>query len=400
MFRTERSTVRTAAALLAAALLTACGAATTPSIEPATPSEIAAPSPSPSPPVDVAAEFAAIVESPAFSVEAVITGTIAVGQGEGTIAGSLTSGASANHLVMEITLPGQTSQVTETILVGGRTYDREGDLWFEGGAQSGNDAFLTALGDLDSLREAGPVVRHGEQLHRLVTGRGADLDAASLGFTDASVTGFEADVEFFAADDGTPAGLALSAAWEQDVNGTPMDATMTLDYTFTSVGRPVDIAAPEEVWVRFTSDEFGYRMAYPATWDFVHVPAEGEAAATDAFLAPTMTGPVPTEVDIYHYPDLEAGIPPNAWFRESVVVLEERWGTALETSDAIEVNGIDARLFTLHGTDGDGNAAYFQEVALFAGTAAWDIDWYSAPGTEAADRELLLTMLSTFRPAP
>ena len=401
MTRTNRSAKLTAPLLAAVALLTACGAETTSLVE-STPSEIETPSasPSPTPEIDIAAEFAAVIGSPGFSVEASITGSIEVGPGEGTIDGSLRSSASANHLVMEITMPGQTSQVTETILVGGKTYDREGELWFEGSAQSANDAFTSALGDLESLTDAGMVERDGDRLHRLVTPQGADLDAASLGFTDPSVSGFEAEVEFFATDDGTPAGLILSAAWEQDVDGERMDATMTLDYTFTSIGRPVDIAAPEEVWIKFTSDAFGYRMAYPSTWDFVHVQADGENPASDAFLAPATIGPVVTEVNVYHYPDLEAGIPPNAWFLESGTLLEEAWSTTLETSQAIEVNGIQAQLFTLHGTSFDGNATYFQEAALFAGTEAWDIDWYSDPGTEAADHELLLTMLSTFRPAP
>jgi len=400
MVRTDHSTFRMATAVLAFAALTACGAATTSSIQSSTPSETKAPSASPSPEIDIAAEFAAIVGSPAFAVEAEITGSIEIGQGEGTIGGSMTSGANANHLVLEITMPGQTSQVTETILVGGKTYDREGDLWFEGSAQSSNDAFTSALGDLGSLRVAGTVERDGDQLNRLVTAGSASLDAASLGFTDPSVSEFEARVEFFATDEGTPAGLILSAAWEQDVNGERMGATMTLDYTFTSIGRPVDIAAPEEVWVKFTSEDFGYRMAYPSTWDFLHIAADGENPATDAFLAPTTIGPVVKEINVYHYPDLEAGIVPNAWFRESGLLLEEAWGTSLETSEAIEVNGIAAQLFTLHGTSFDGHATYFQEVALFDGSVAWDIDWYSGPGTEMADRELLLTMLSTFRPAP
>ena len=52
------------------------------------------------------------------------------------------------------------------------------------------------------------------------------------------------------------------------------------------------------------------------------------------------------------------------------------------------------------GVQDDGYEAYFQEGAVFAGTAAWDLDWYSAPGTEDEDRDLFLTMISTFRQTP
>lgn len=401
MVRANRASIRTAPTLLVVALLTACGAATTSPSRVVTPSEIESPSASPSPEIDVAAEFAEVMGSPTFSVEAVITGSIEVGQGEGAISGTLAAGGGGSHLVMEVALAGQASQLTEIISVDGETYEREGDLWFESSDEATTDnSFTSVLGNLESLRDAGMVERDGDQLHRLVPARAANLDAASLGFTDPSVSGFEADVEFFAAGDGTPAGLLISAAWEQVVNGEPVDGTMTLDYTFTSVGRPVDVVPPEEVWVKFTSEEFGYRMAYPSTWDFQHFPADGETLAADVFLAPATIEPVATEVNVYHYPELEAGILPNQWFRDSGLVLEEAWGTSLETSEAIEVNGIEAQLFTLHGTQDDGNAAYFQEAAIFTGDVAWDVDWYSAPGAETADRELLLKMLSTFRPTP
>lgn len=399
MVPTIRQSGLAAARWLVIALLTACGGAATSPSSDVRPSVTESPSASPSPDIDVASAFAEIMGSPTFSVEARISGSIEVGQGEGAISGNLAADAGGNHLVMEKALPGQASQVTETLNVGGESYRREGELWFlAGDVGNADDSFAAALGDLESLEDEGVVERDGDRLHRLVPSQPLDLDAASLGFGDPSVSGFQADIEFFATGDGEPAGLVISARWEQDVNGEPMDATMTLDYAFTSVGDPVDIVAPEELWLEFTSDAFGYRMAYPSTWDFQHLPSDGEFAAADVFLAPAGIGAVPTEVDVYHYPNLEAGIVPNAWFRDSGLLLEETWGTSLETSEPIEVNGIEAQLFTLHGVQEDGNAAYFQEATIFSGNVAWDVDWYSQPGTEAADRELLLKMLSTFRP--
>ena len=399
MLRTIRHLGLAAARWSLIAILTACGAAATSPSSEAAPSVTESPSASPSPEIDVASAFAEIMGSSTFSVESQISGSIEVGAGEGAISGSLVADAGGNHLVMEITLPGQASQVTETINAGGMSYRREGDLWFlAGDVSNGDDSFAADLGNLESLRDEGVVERDGDRLHRLVPSQPLDLDASSLGFDDPSVSGFQADVEFFATDDGTPAGLVISAQWEQDVNGEPMDATMTLDYAFTSVGEAVDIVAPEELWLKFTSDAFGYQMAYPSTWDFQHFPAEGEFPAADVFLAPATVGAVATEVDVYHYPDLEAGIVPNAWFRDSGLLLEETWGTSLETSELIEVNGIEAQLFTLHGVQEGGNDTYFQEAAIFAGSVAWDVDWYSQPGMEMADRELFVKMLSTFRP--
>lgn len=399
MFCTTRASGFAAPRLLLIATLTGCaGQAVSPSIDAAT-SPTESQSPSPSPDVDVAGAFADIMGSPTFSVEAVISGSVEVGAVEGAISGSLMAGVGGSHLLMEIALPGQASQATETISVGGKAYQREGGLWFLSTDETTPDnSFTAALGDLESLSDAGIVELDGDRLHRLVPSQPLDLDPASFGFTDPSVSGFEGGVEFLATQDGAPAGMIITANWEQDVNGEPEDGTMTLEYAFSSVGGTVDVVPPDEVWLKFTSDTFGYQMAYPSTWDFQHIPADEEYSAADVFLAPATIGPVQTEVDVYHYPDLEAGVLPNAWFFESGTVLEEKWGTAPETSEPIEVNGIKAQLFSLHGVQDDGEDAYFQEAAIFAGNVAWDVDWYSQPGKEAHDRELFLKMLSTFRP--
>ena len=396
MFRTTRSTL--SAALLVAALTACGGQAAVPTDDASTPQPV---SPSPSPEVDVAAAFSDAIQSPSFSVEADITGSIEAGNGVGSITGNLTSGGGASHLLIEVALNGQPTQVTEKILIGAKSYTREGELWFEspeGGAS--DDSFAAALGDLDSLTDAGIVERSDKEVHRLIPSEPLSIGAAALGFTDPTVSDFEGGAEYFATDDGTPAGLVIMATWRQDVNGQSMPAEMTLDYAFTSVDEPVEITAPDDLWVKFTSDAFGYQMAYPSTWEPQHIPASDGLAAADIFIAPVGLGDVPTELDIFHYPDLEAGIIANGWFLDSAAVIEESWGAALESSDAIDVNGLRAQLFSLHGVQDDGYEAYFQEAAVFAGTAAWDLDWYSAPGTEEEDRDLFLTMISTFRQTP
>ena len=328
-------------------------------------------------------------------MEAVITGTVEAGAG--TISGSMSSGFGAFHQILEVASSGHT-QETEMIGVGGMVYERDGELWFESPQTTAGTPFDALPGDFASLTDLGLVERNGDRLHRLVLTEPVEIDAGSLGFTDPSISGFSADFEFFATAEGVPAGLVLSATWTQQASEEPISGEMTLDYAFAAVGEPVHIVAPEDIWVRFTSDALGYRIAHPSSWDFQHIAADGEYLVADDFLSPVKGASV-SEVMITRCTDFDQAVTPNAWFVGTAQVLEEEWATPVETSEPLAIEGVDAQLFDLHG-EIEGDAVYYQQAAVFLDGVAWDVSWYSDPGTEEQDRKLFLRMLSTFSPTP
>ena len=123
-----------------------------------------------------------------------------------------------------------------------------------------------------------------------------------------------------------------------------------------------------------------------------HEPENDESAAFDAY-----NGAFDGEVDVFLYESIERGTP-NTWFRETEAWLVDEFGVApTVTTELTLADGSSVRVFELQYSH-EGDEYFFQEADVFPGNRAWEVDWYSTPGTEDADRATLLGFVGTFEP--
>jgi hypothetical protein len=386
--------IRPLVGLAALVLLTGCAGSPTPTLAPATP-PAADVSPTPTPTVDPAAAFLAAINDPEFSATATLSGAVEIGDLEMEVNGEMRLSGQDAYTLMKASLPDGTIQSTESISVSGGRYVRQGDgLWMLQPAAGENTGSVMPGFDFESLREAGTKVVDGQSLVRLLPVGGSDLAPTFFGLADPSVVDFDAELEFFAEPDGTPAVLLATASWEQALRGTPVGAALELRFDFDRIGQWVRIDEPPLVWTTHTSPELGYAMAIPTEWSADHV------AATDEYLAyDLLLGPVDGEVHVTKYPDVEAGLPPNAWFQESASWIEQSFGVSLTTWESITVHELPGALFKAHISI-EGRELFYQQVTVLGDGVGWDIDWYSRVGAEESDRKMFLDFVSTFEPQP
>jgi len=366
-------------------VLTACGAAATP-----TPSPI----PTPTPVVGDPAAFVAQLQAMS-SLSADLSGTTAAGPLEGDVSGMLEVAETGQHMLMVVTFPGLEPQETETITVNGSTYMREGEIWIRsaeaaGGATAGLNPLEAQLQDPTQLELGGTEELDGERFHRLELTTEADIGPEAFGVTDAS--GFTADLVFLAEDDGTPAGMMVTASWLQEEKGVEIPVEFELRFRF----RPgaVAIEAPEDAFERHVSEELGYSMAYPAGWEFLHEPQAGELKGVD-LAADT----VEEQAQAVYFHEVPVGIVAVRWFADSTAALAFFFGVEPQlVNDLTLAGGLEVWILTLTYQD-QGENFFFERAVVFGGDVAWDVDWHSPAGDEEADAALFLQMVQTFRRA-
>jgi DcrB len=233
----------------------------------ADPSPTTAPSAPPAssqPPVDVAAAFLASL-SRGLSAQADLEGSVRIGALTMPVSGRSQISGPDSHQTVTIVNAGRPT-VIETISVGGHSYAKRAELWYEQPATGKADlsAFFTAMA---SLTDMGAVTKDGRRLHRLAPPPGTTIPPSALGAIPAGATGATLAVEFYAEDDGTPAIITIDASWTQKVGKADQPASMHLDMILSSVGRPIAVEAPSPVWVAMSSKRLGYRMSRPSDWD-------------------------------------------------------------------------------------------------------------------------------------
>ena len=217
----------------------------------------------PSPPLDVAKAFREKMNA-TDAFDATISGTVTVGATSLAANGTLQVNGADSHQVM--TIAAAKPQRTETITVGGKTYTRRGDVWFGAPASSSTmfgDAFSAALA---RVTDVGPASVDGRTLHHLTTPPGTTIPLTAVG-TSPAPAGATMTVEFYAEDDGTPAIIALDAAWTQKAGKVDQKASMHLDFTLDQDAAAATIAEPSPIWVTGHSKRLGYTLSYPADWD-------------------------------------------------------------------------------------------------------------------------------------
>jgi len=264
MWRTKRTRVwRLAGGLLACGVvLAACTGS---------PSATPTASPSPEPTTDIASVFVVRLSSPGFEARSDVSGTITLGAVEGAIEGEyLFSRADySSSLLLEIA--GVSQQQNDVSVDGERFTSSDDGPWVLQDAQPDADAqaetLTEVLSGIQSLEDAGEIEKFGRTLHQLLAADPVELDASSLGLTDPSISDVAGTMEFYAEADGTPAGFSIQVTWTQEVqSGTSVEAEMVMDFEFTDLEGPIDIARPDPVWLRYTSERWGYTVAYPEVW--------------------------------------------------------------------------------------------------------------------------------------
>ncbi len=396
---TTRITPQVGALVFVLALvLPACGGGAS-SVAPSPSGVAPTDSPSPSPteaPLDIAEAFTEKANG-LLTFNSELSGTIQVANVKGEVSGELQIRGRDTHNLIVITFPGLPVQEVESITAGGTTYERSDQgYWLRSagaaGGAAGTDPVSAALADADGLEVVGTEEHGGATLHRIESSRPAEIGPELLGMTDPTITDFEGQVAFLAEDDGTPAGIIVTAAWVQGPEEAPVPAEFEL--RFMIVDRDVTIEMPEDVWDRHSSAELGYRVDFPANWDVTHEPAANEFTAYDLYLSP-----VDEEVQVYQYTDL-GGLTANAWFRDSAVVLAESYGAEPELANMLMLdNGLEGQIFIGHYTEG-ADKIFYQQAVMVAGKVAWDLNWYSDAGNEVEDQVQFLQLVMSFEPAP
>lgn len=391
-------TPRPAVLTFAFALLLGLSACAAPGASPSSTEAAATASPDPTPteaPIDVAEEFAAKAERlDTFAAE--LSGTLRVGGVEGEVSGDLELVGSDVHSLTVVTFPGLPEQETETISMGGTKYERsENGYWLQlpagGSGAAGSDPVTAALANTDALEVVGTEKHDGETLHRIESSGLADISPEALGITDPTIADFEAEVAFLAEDDGTPAGIIVTAAWVQGPADAPVEAEFDLLFLF--VDDVATVEAPDDPWTRYQSAELGYTMDHPVDWNVTHTPATADVQVSDFYL-----GPVDGEVQVYSYTDTFSATA-NEWFRGSAELLTEKFGSEPELANILVLtNGLEVQIFIGEYTEG-GRAIFYQQAVVFGGNVAWDLDWYSLVGNEAEDQVRFVQFVLSFQPS-
>jgi hypothetical protein len=240
-----------------------------------TPSPAAAPSstdtdaattsaPASAPPVDVARQFAAKVVDPAFEAAGPITGTVRVGNLEGTVTGTMAVQGRSSALQLAFDFPGVSSWSTYKLRVDDRSYEsRNGGPWFEVAGVPASSAMASLLSQSAvTVSDQGVLTKLGEPLHHLVPATSDALTAVDVGFSDPSMVEGTATLDFYVRDDGSLAVMSMGLAWDADVGGQPVESTLDMEAAFAAGDRAV-VLAPDEVWTWFTSEQHGYTIGHP-----------------------------------------------------------------------------------------------------------------------------------------
>ena len=254
-----------------AVAIAACGAPAT-SVAPsqvatAAPSATAAPTPSPSA-ADVSAAFVRIVSAEEFSGKASMTGTVKSGTVEGEVTGTFVGDADDSSSTTTITVATFT-QVTDKVSVDDKRWTRTSPgPWLEDPAKpagASNKSLADTLRGLGAVVDLGVKSQGGQQLHHLQPTGGNKLTAEEVGFDVNGATDGQFTLDFYADEDGTPVIMEITGSWTQERGGASIPTSVAIEYAFSDVGEPQVISAPDDVWVRYTSD-LGYTMAHPPDW--------------------------------------------------------------------------------------------------------------------------------------
>ncbi len=144
-------------------------------------------------------------------------------------------------IAADATTPQAFSTSTDTIDVGGNTYLRDNNGPWTKSADKADATTITGVVKTIGLTDKGIESHFGQQLHRLDSTKSVP---PSLLFSDTtSITNPTVSLSFWAKDDGTPAGMTMTATYTQASSGNSDDVTMLLEISFDSLSG-VSVDAP------------------------------------------------------------------------------------------------------------------------------------------------------------
>jgi hypothetical protein len=361
---------------LSTALLTGCATAV-----PATHSPAATPSPSPSPSVDVAAAFIARIRG-ANSGHITSTATIELGPFRGDmivyeVNGTTDfNGTDYRSTTSEI---GGAGDVTSVVKVGPDTYVKMSDgPWLKTGGETPG-RIDQILEHVTSVVRVGTETYGGRELIVLVPSPGVRLNPADFGHPE----GAQVNLSFLADALGTPVLMRITLTWTQAMVDGSRPAKWTEEMAFDTLGVPINISRPDDVWTMHASKRFAYQIAYPGGWEVT------EQETGDLFLSPE-------GYSVFVFSDRSRGATLNEWTAGSITSWQRQIKAQPQKNEAIVVGGQNARLLTYHAKIHNVDS-YFLDAVLVANARGYDIEWTSDPGFEAAHRELFGTFLASVR---
>jgi hypothetical protein len=343
-----RTAIGLAGLLVVSAMLAACGHAT----------------PSPTGPAD---RFVAAISDPALKLTSAMAGTFMLTSTQDfAVYGVFTADGPSARIVVSIEGPLGITAWEQVVRDGSVTARRDVGGWSDpvrtadGTAQS---RLPSALGSVRAARDLGMEERHGRSLHH-VRAEGFTIADSAFGLEMSGGSG-GATLEAWVGDDGTPAELHL---------GTP---TLSLTLSPTVWGAAAPVGAPDEL-TTFRSTALKYAFVQPKSW--VVSAAEGggghQIGLDGAFIVTYCIASTP-----------RIGL--DLWTREGIQYYGQRWHAQPDGQLAVLVKTAEGPLpgniVTWHGTVEE-HAAYILELAIVTEATTCDVQWFSPPGHETADR--------------
>jgi len=232
------------------------------------------------------------------------------------------------------------------------------------------DILRISLATVTSAEVVGREVIDGQNLYHVrASGLPIGPDAFGIEATGEPSATLDAWVD----DEGVPARMRLETG------------SLVLETDGLHVGEAAPVQAPYEIEV-LESSALRYALVVPTTWDVRERGTSGHFIGLDGAYVITYCAAGSMEL-----PD---------WVAEGTALYSDLWGAEPESVEPITIRAAGgqtpATLSTWHGTS-EGQPAYILDLAIVADKVACDIQWFSPPGDEAADRARFEQLLAGFR---
>jgi hypothetical protein len=348
---------RLAALLLAPAVVAAC----------------ASPAPTASPtPIDAIGRFQAAMAAPDRNLVAGLRGSYTLTADEVyPLWGALADDGGETRIltVLETALG---IEAWEEVRVAGTTSTRRGTAtWREAPTSDVASGLAEALRSMEPLEDLGPESVGGQQL-RHVRRPAVALGASDLGVADATPGG-TATLDAWLAEDGTPVTMRITAG------------PLTVELDDVRFGVAADIQAPGELTV-LRSPALRYALLHPQGTEVTERGTSGHLIGLDGAYVITYCATGSMQLP--------------GWVTEGTTFYSQLWAAEPEAVDDLIIEAargpVPATLTSWHGT-AEGQDAFIMDLAVVADGVACDVQWFSPPGNEAADRARFEQLLAGFR---
>jgi hypothetical protein len=317
----------------------------------------------------------AVISDPAFATDADVSGTISVGSMRGSVDGTAKWRRDASATTTHLQVSGF-DQVSDTIRIGDQAWARKSPgPWLVSPVEAGG-----LRPQLDAVIDVGVESHAGRSLHHLQPRGGSALSAADLGFETEGAKDPRFTLDAYATDDGAPAVLEITGAWQQVTTGGSLPVDLAITYTL----RPpvATIEPPEDVWQTHVSKGFDYSMAMPAGWKVASSKtkdAYGFQGADYIYVAPQA---------------LQKGTKLAGFVKALKDAYEKQFGADPATDEPTTLGGLSAQRLTYRLTGDSGQEVTVSDYAAVHGGKGWEVFLVTSGGSE--DVALFETFVVTF----